>query len=72
MVPGGPAIGGGVRLVDAGLGGAPGMTFCGSDVAQILGLVHVTGAVAAPCAWRPRLLAANHQDQVTAAYLDGH
>ncbi|HEY3649523.1 MAG TPA: hypothetical protein VGL33_16245 [Streptosporangiaceae bacterium] len=41
-------------------------------MAQILRLVHVTRAVAAPFARRPRLLAANHQDQVTAAYLDGH
>jgi hypothetical protein len=58
MVPGGPAIGA-VRPVDAVRREWP----FRHAVAQILRLVHVT---------RPRLLAANHQDQVTAAYLDGH
>jgi hypothetical protein len=70
-MPGGPAIGA-CGPVDAGLGGARGIDPSGGDVAQILRLVHVTRAVAAPLAWRPRLLAANRQDQVTAAYLDGH
>jgi len=71
MVPGGPLIGA-VRPVDAGLGGAPRMTLPVATWPRSWGWGTSRGPWPFPFAWRPRLLAANHQDQVTAAYLDGH